>query len=393
MPSISSLLCEALRAAGYTVDTERWGRGVQSETMVGKILRIPRDILRVHARLRAEPWDVLLVQTSLEWASLLRDIPLLAVARANVGSAVLQFHGGYAGRLVESGNSSFKLLSRAALRLAAGTLVLSSEEQRALQQFRPDASVCVVANPFVPHEPEPRPPSRHDRPVLLFAGRLIESKGIYDVLAAAALLQQSLPCRLVIAGEGPEAPSLRQRTRELGLDEDVELTGHLDADTLATAYAEADAFVFPTAFPEGFPTVLAEAMAAGLPIVTTAVRGAVDHLRDERNAIFVPAHDPCAIAAAVERLLTDSALREAMSYANREKVKDFAPAKIVEAYVAAITTIHGTDADRASSVMARSRVRRTADAATPRSDALTSSRRSSDSNRHVARSGRPENRR
>ena len=127
----------------------------------------------------------------------------------------------------------------------------------------------------------------------------------------------------------------------MGLGEDVELAGYLDADTLARAYAASDAFVFPTAFVEGFPTVLAEAMAAGLPIVTTAVRGAVDHLRDEINAIFVPAHDPRAIAAAVGRLLTDTALREAMSYANREKVKEFAPANVVEAYVAAIATAHG----------------------------------------------------
>jgi glycosyltransferase involved in cell wall biosynthesis len=342
MPSISSLLSEALRAAGYTVGTERWGRGLQSETLVEKVLRMPRDILRVRARLRAEPWEVLLVQTSLEWASLLRDVPLLAVARANVGSPVLQFHGGYAGRLVESGNSSFKLLSRVALRLAAGILVLSSEEQRALQQFGPGSLVFVVANPFLASDPRSRPRSRQDRPVLLFAGRLIEAKGIYDVVAAAALLQETLPCRLVIAGEGPEATPLRERTLELGLDEDVEFTGYLDSDALATAYAASDAFVFPTAFPEGFPTVLAEAMAAGLPIVTTAVRGAVDHLRDGVNAIFVPAHDPGAIAAAVERLLTDSALREAMSSANRQKVKDFAPAKIVEAYVAAITTIKGT---------------------------------------------------
>jgi glycosyltransferase involved in cell wall biosynthesis len=147
----------------------------------------------------------------------------------------------------------------------------------------------------------------------------------------------------VIAGEGPEAAPLRERTRDLGLDEDVEFTGYLDPDSLAMAYARSDIFVFPTAFAEGFPTVLSEAMAAGLPIVTTAVRGAADHLRDGLNAIFVPTRDPRAIAAAVERLLTDHALREAMSYANREKVKDFAPSKVVEAYVAAFTVINSRD--------------------------------------------------
>jgi glycosyltransferase involved in cell wall biosynthesis len=54
------------------------------------------------------------------------------------------------------------------------------------------------------------------RPVRLFAGRLIKKKGIYDVLEATALLQQSLPCRLAIVGKGPEAASIRRRTLELG---------------------------------------------------------------------------------------------------------------------------------------------------------------------------------
>jgi glycosyltransferase involved in cell wall biosynthesis len=251
----------------------------------------------------------------------------------------VQFHGGHAGRLVASGNPSFKVATRAALRLADAVLVLSSEEQHALERFRPRTRAFVVANPFVPRAPSTPPAARREQPVLLFVGRLLEGKGIYDVLAAAAILRERVPCRVVFAGDGPEAASLRERVHRLGLDETVELRGHLDADDLAAAYAAADVFVLPTALSEGFPTVLAEAMAAGLPIVTTATRGAVDHLRNERNAIFVPAHDPPALAGAVERLLTDEALRETMARANREHVEDFAPDKVVEAYVAALEAI------------------------------------------------------
>jgi glycosyltransferase involved in cell wall biosynthesis len=335
---IAPLLAAALRESGQHVRTAPWGGRGQHESLVAKVVGRWGDIVRVRRCLAREPAEVLLVQTSHEWRPLLREIPLLVVARRRVRSIVLQFHGGRSDRLVVPGNLPFKLATRIVLRLTDGILVLSSEEASALRRFSPRTGVFVVTNPFVRRPAAERPASSDGdpRPMLLFVGRLIAQKGVYDVVRATAILRERVPCRLVVAGDGPEAAGVAGLVRELGLADDVSLVGHLDADELSNVYARADVFVFPSAYPEGFPTVLSEAMSAGLPIVTTRTRGSADQLEDGINALFVPAHDPAAVAEAVVRLLADPALRETMASANRLKIDEFAPHVVAGAYVQAL---------------------------------------------------------
>jgi glycosyltransferase involved in cell wall biosynthesis len=224
--------------------------------------------------------------------------------------------------------------------------VLSSEE---LASFRPLAShtrLEVVSNPFVPlagtqNAERARPATSSGR--LLFVARLLPAKGVFDVLDALSLLLGRRKAHLVIAGAGPAEPELERRVAARNLESAVTLAGHLPPASLARKYAEADVFVLPTYHPvEGFPTVIAEAMGAGLPIVTTRMRGITDHLADEVNALFVPARDPEAIAVAVEKLLADDGLRERMREANLQAVKAFAPDRVARAYLEALRRVaHG----------------------------------------------------
>jgi glycogen synthase len=80
-------------------------------------------------------------------------------------------------------------------------------------------------------------------------------------------------------------------------------------------------------------------MSAGLPIVTTKLRGAADLLEEGANAVFVPPRDPSALADAIGRLLDDDELRARMSAANRAKVRDFEPVKAAEIYLRALAEI------------------------------------------------------
>jgi glycogen(starch) synthase len=83
---------------------------------------------------------------------------------------------------------------------------------------------------------------------------------------------------------------------------------------------------------DGFPTVIAEAMHAGLPIVTTPLRGMADHLENGINALLVPPRDPAALAEALGHLLGDSRLAHRMAEANRSAVKKFAPSAVANEY-------------------------------------------------------------
>lgn len=356
MSKILPLLAEALRKTGCVVETEPWGRHVEDESLPGKVRSRLLDVVRLRRRLKRERFDVLLVQTSHEWPSLLRDIPLLAVARRSVPATVLEFHGGRADRLGSRGARWFELATALLLQLSDGVLVLSSEERSAFQRFRPSGRFFLVANPFVAPEGDEAPSSPPEKcagpPTLMFAGRLVEEKGVLDVLSAVSILRDRTPCRLVIAGDGPERLRLIDRAHELGLDDVVELAGYLTPEQLASAYRAADVFVFPSYWAEGFPTVLTEAMCAGLPIVTTRARGSADHLEEDVHALFVPPRDPTALAQSIERLLNDGELRTRMSNANRRKLRDFAPDAVVGAYVHALDEVAA--APRASAARRRS---------------------------------------
>jgi glycosyltransferase involved in cell wall biosynthesis len=226
--------------------------------------------------------------------------------------------------------------------------VISTQEQHQWQQFYPTGKFYVMSNPFVPPVTEISTPLDphwnilRGKPVLLFAGRLIREKGIFELLEAITIVKARIPCHLIIAGEGPLEKQIRRRIADLDLGDCVTLTGYLTGGQLSGVYHQANIFVLPTYFGEGFPTVISEAMNFGLPIVTTRLRGAADHLEDGTHAIFVLPKNPSAVAAAVVRLLADKALCERMAQANREKVLEFAPDRVGKQYLDVLEDVVGT---------------------------------------------------
>lgn len=345
-PKILPLLARTLRELGCEVVEEPWGRHSDEESRLRKLLDRPGDILRVRRRLKSEPFDVLFIHTTTEWANYSRDLPLLALCRGLVKHVVLQFHGSVPSLVLGEGHAGFKWASRRLFSSVDGVFVLSNEEQRAWQQFHPAGNFSVICNPFQPlalvaMDQMKLPWQVQDgEPVALFVGRLITEKGIYDLLEAVALVRAKSPVHLVLAGGGPEEKNFRARALSLGLESHITLAGYLDAPALAAAYQAADLFVLPS-WSEGFPTVLTEAMHAGLPVVTTRIRGAVDHLQDGVHACFVPPQNPPALAEAMVKVLQDGPWRARMQQANREKVKDFAPATVGKKYLAALRVICG----------------------------------------------------
>jgi glycosyltransferase involved in cell wall biosynthesis len=135
-------------------------------------------------------------------------------------------------------------------------------------------------------------------------GRLTWEKGQDDLIAAIAAL--GVPgARCVIAGAGPEEQRLRARIAALGLDGRVQLLGHRgDARELIAAF---DVAVLSSKT-EGSPLALLEYMAAGAPIVATAVGGIPELIQDGVNGLLVPPEDPETLAAAIRRLLADREL-------------------------------------------------------------------------------------
>jgi glycosyltransferase involved in cell wall biosynthesis len=156
-------------------------------------------------------------------------------------------------------------------------------------------------------------------PVMLLPARLEPQKGHSVLLEAMALLKSAIPnLRLVCAGEGVLRAKLEAQIEELQLQEHVRLVGY--QNDLRDWLAMADIGVLPSFF-EGLPLVAIECLAAGRPMVATAVDGTPEVVVDGKTGLTVPAGDARALAAAIERMLRDHDLRQRCAKAGREWVE------------------------------------------------------------------------
>jgi glycosyltransferase involved in cell wall biosynthesis len=182
----------------------------------------------------------------------------------------------------------------------------------------------ATVEPGVRSPPPPRPPTGAFE--LLFAGRLVERKGVHLLLDALALLPEGRPLLLHVVGDGPERGRLEARARELGPGVGVVFHGFVPREALERSMATCDAFVLPAVVDakgdtEGLGVVLLEAMGYGKPVVASAAGGIVDIVRDGRSGLLVPPGDVEALAGAVERLRADPARARAMGEAGREDAR------------------------------------------------------------------------
>jgi glycosyltransferase involved in cell wall biosynthesis len=164
-------------------------------------------------------------------------------------------------------------------------------------------------------------------PMLLCVGSLIEKKGHDVLLRACALLKERgirFECR--IAGDGPLKEALMAEARSLGVEDSTVFAGACDQETVRSLYEQARVFALPSVYAsngdlDGIPVVLMEAMAAGVPCVSTRVSGIPELIESPKEGILVEEKDPAALADAIDLLLKDGALRERIVRAARAKVE------------------------------------------------------------------------
>jgi glycosyltransferase involved in cell wall biosynthesis len=157
---------------------------------------------------------------------------------------------------------------------------------------------------------------------VLFVGRLINLKGVYDLLEAFRLLKLSIPtARLFIAGYGEEEKGMKRVVEEDGIG-NVTFLGKVDKEEVARYMKSCELMILPS-YSEGFPLVLAEAMACGLPIVTTNVRGLPEIVKDGVNGCLAEPGDCKNLAVKMRLLLEDNQKRGEISRRNVKEAKRY----------------------------------------------------------------------
>jgi glycosyltransferase involved in cell wall biosynthesis len=143
-------------------------------------------------------------------------------------------------------------------------------------------------------------------------------KNLRRLLDAFRLVRSRFPCRLLIAGDGPERESLEAHVEALGLREHVRFAGHVGEPERLYAALHIFALSSDT---EQMPITVIEAMAAGLPVAATEV-GDISQMLSDENRPFMAQRNPASLANAILRLLDDPELRAHIGAANRKAAED-----------------------------------------------------------------------
>ena len=302
-----------------------------------KLLRLAEVIVRVWWLALRGRRDALVVAVGLRnRLPLLRDSAVLLLARPLFRATVLHVHsGGWAEQLRGLPAPLATLVRRA---YGGVDLVIHLDES--LQDESLPAPRRVGYLPYgvegptraarhleatARHRTVPRPcSSSRAMPTVLFLGNLYEAKGTHVLARAAALLaERGIPCRTVVAGSAPseaDEARLRQLIDELGLADRLELLGPVDGDTKDRALATADVFCFPTFYEaEALPLVVLEAMAYGLPVVSTCWRGIPSQVVEGVTGHLVVPGDPVALADRLQDLLEHPDRATKMGRRGRER--------------------------------------------------------------------------
>lgn len=156
---------------------------------------------------------------------------------------------------------------------------------------------------------------------LLFVGRLSNEKGLNVLLDSLAILKtEDLDFRLTILGDGPSREKLEQQTKELELSDNVVFKGFVDQPTIREDLSNSDLFILPS-FAEGIPVSLMEAMAIGVPVITTYVGGISELVIDNETGLLCYASDPSGLADSIRKYFNDRELLKSVSKRGREHIE------------------------------------------------------------------------
>lgn len=299
-------LARLLREAGLAVEIVQvnapyrpaW---IGSLRGVRAIVRLVPYIAALRRAVRAA--DLVHVMANSGWAFHLFAAPAILAARSQGVPCVVNYRGGEARPFLERQAAWV----RRVLQRAGALIVPSAFLMRVFREFDIEAEIVPNIVDLERFSPAPAPPRS---PVLLVARNLEPLYDIGTALRALAIVRGTRrDAHLVVAGSGPDRAALETLAAQLGVADGVEFTGRLDPESVAHRYRAATVAVNPS-LADNMPNSLLEAMACGVPIVSTDVGGVPDLVAHEKTAILVPPGDASAMAQAILRVLDDAVLAQ-----------------------------------------------------------------------------------
>jgi glycosyltransferase involved in cell wall biosynthesis len=314
---LTSRLAQEFELIHFEVGSE--GR---NEGALGRAARLIVSPFQLATAVLAHRAVIVHLNTALTWRAYWRDLAYAIVARLCGATVLYQVHGGALPQAFCRGHRLLTAFVRATLRLPGAIIAMSASEADAFRRFVGSTPVFAFPNGVdcAPYATLARTPSLPGVPLrLLYIGRLVREKGLYELLQGLALARsQGVAAELVIAGAGPEEARLQQAAVAHGL-EGVSFRGTVRGAAKMTLLERADVFVLPS-YAEGLPYALLESMAAGVPVIATRVGWIPELVADGINGLLVEPQAPQAIAVAIRTLACDREALARMSAAGRATI-------------------------------------------------------------------------
>lgn len=287
-----------------------------------KILKASRRMFKYFFTIISKRPDAAILFASSGF-SFFEKILLCSISRVfGVRSILAQRSGHF---MDQVNNSRLKWIYRLTLRIPNVIICQGSAWLEFYSRLGISNGKCEIMQNLI--DPRPYAACRTEQPkgngvTFLFVGRLVKTKGIYELLNAVNLVRKRLPgAKLIIVGGGPEHDNVINFIRENKLGSMVNVLGWCTKEETINFYRQADVFVLPTHM-EGFPNVLLEAMCAGLPVITTRVGGIPDSICGGLHGILIDPHDTEALAEAMFETAENYEFRKKCSQSVVELIMD-----------------------------------------------------------------------
>jgi glycosyltransferase involved in cell wall biosynthesis len=229
----------------------------------------------------------------------------------------------------------YKLLAGLFRRIWSGASLIAANSRglcELAKRFMPDLDIAVIPNGVDINCYHPDPSKMPGRPInLLSAGRLIGRKRIDWLIEAVGLaVRGGLDIRLNIVGDGNLLAELRKKAADMNISDRVVFMGLIERRQMPDVYRANDIFVMASQH-EGMSNAMLEAIASGLPVITTACEGAEELIGD--NGIIVKFPDSQAFAAAIKTIALDTEKYAAMSKAGLSIAEKFSWSAVADRYI------------------------------------------------------------
>ena len=251
-----------------------------------------------------------------------RSFVYVLLAKLALRPVVLHVHPGAFAAFYAGSGVIGRWLIRTAVDWSDQVIVLSDEIRAALSSFVPASKVVVMPNPVDFNRFSGLKASKGSGSgrVVLFMGWIIKEKGVYDLVEAIPGVVAQVPdARFVFAGN-KEVDRLKEMLKSRGLESVTDVVGWVSGDTKLALFRDSDVLVLPS-YTEGLPNVLLEAMASGIPVLTTPVGGIPSLVEDGISGLFVTPGDVAGISRELTRLLADEQLGRRLADAASKRVE------------------------------------------------------------------------